>query len=265
MEQKSAPSPDLNQSPQGFRSTRILNVPQDTYDPKTPRLGRRESEPHSEEVSYLHDVLETNFPGDRTMWDLHHYFIVEKEEIDFQIDISFFKGLDIPHNLSSYRASKYNNRVPTLGINILSKSTWLRDVGEHLDFCRALNIPEYAIFAPFDVASAIYRPPFLRVYVQSTPGNYEIKELHAITLKEGGEINPQVTINLGETLPFKLGIMERQKKHEENKPLFRLLLLDCNSGSILKTKYEQEKARADGEKARADKLFEEIQKLKQNK
>ena len=96
-------------------------MPPDTYDPKALRLGRRESEPHSEEVSYLHDVLETNFPNDRTMWDLHHYFIVGKEEIDFQLDISYFKGLDIPHTLSSYHAAKYGNRIPTLGINILSK------------------------------------------------------------------------------------------------------------------------------------------------
>ena len=38
------------------------------------RLGRRESEPHSFEVTYIFNVLWKNFPESRTFWDLHHYF-----------------------------------------------------------------------------------------------------------------------------------------------------------------------------------------------
>ncbi|MHA1765802.1 MAG: hypothetical protein ACTSVK_06020, partial [Promethearchaeota archaeon] len=57
-----------------FQSTRVRDATPDLFDPKRPRLGRRESEPHSAEVSYLYDVLRTNFPDDRVMWDLHHYF-----------------------------------------------------------------------------------------------------------------------------------------------------------------------------------------------
>ncbi len=62
--------------------TRIKNAPVDDYVPTKPRLGRRESEPHAAEVSYLYEVLSSNFPADRTMWDLLHYFQLEGEELD---------------------------------------------------------------------------------------------------------------------------------------------------------------------------------------
>jgi len=55
-----------------------------------PRLGRRESEPHSEEVCYMRNVLKDNYPDHRVLWDLHHYFYHDGEEIDIVFDISFF-------------------------------------------------------------------------------------------------------------------------------------------------------------------------------
>src|SRR5271157_3610046 len=54
--------------------SRIEQPVEPDLDPSLPRIGRRESEPHSAEVSYLHDVLEANFEGSRVFWDLHHYF-----------------------------------------------------------------------------------------------------------------------------------------------------------------------------------------------
>ena len=83
-----------------FVSTRHRDAEPDTFDPNVPRLGRRESEPHSAEVTYLHDVLTTNFPEHRTMWDLHHYFKKEGAEFDIQFDISFFKNLIILYTLT---------------------------------------------------------------------------------------------------------------------------------------------------------------------
>jgi len=71
-----------------FVSSRHRDAEPDTFDPNVPRLGRRENEPHSAEVTYLHDVLTTNFPNDRTLWDLHHYFRKEGMDIDLQFDIS---------------------------------------------------------------------------------------------------------------------------------------------------------------------------------
>ncbi len=87
-----------------FRSTRhekaAIELAKQQPGP-TPRLGRRDSEPHSSEISYLHDVLTTNFPNDRTIWDFHHYFIVDDEKIDLQFDISYFRGLQIDTELPS--------------------------------------------------------------------------------------------------------------------------------------------------------------------
>ena len=45
-----------------FQRSDVKELP--SKDP--PRLGRRESEPHSLNVSYIHDVLSVNFPQDRT-------------------------------------------------------------------------------------------------------------------------------------------------------------------------------------------------------
>ncbi|MHA1681483.1 MAG: hypothetical protein ACTSUE_10765 [Promethearchaeota archaeon] len=241
--------------PVNRKGTRIYNAPPDTFDPNTPRLGRRESEPHSDEVTWLHDVLVTNFPGSRTIWDLHHYFTFKHTRIDMQFDISFFKDLKIKHTLSSYKAEKYGGRVPDVAFNILSKSTWRADVGEHVDYCRMLGIKVYVLFAPFKVATKPYDPPFLRVYVANGAGNYEIRELREITTIEGddnGAINEKHVMELGDDIPFRLGIMKRNVQHEDEKPLFKLILIDLKQPLVLPSALEKEKARADDEKARAD-------------
>ena len=41
--------------------TRHQTIKPDEFDQSQPRIGRRESEPHSFEISYLHDVLTFNF------------------------------------------------------------------------------------------------------------------------------------------------------------------------------------------------------------
>ena len=126
--------------------TRHQTIKPDEFDQSQPRIGRRESEPHSFEISYLHDVLTSNFEKHHTLWDLHHYFRVEGEEIDIQYDISFFLNFTLPYTLSSYRASEYGHRIPDLAINILSKSTWKTDLSENLDISRILKIPCYIVF-----------------------------------------------------------------------------------------------------------------------
>ncbi|RMG22040.1 MAG: hypothetical protein D6732_26325 [Methanobacteriota archaeon] len=115
--------------PVTYLSSRHKQLERDDDDvhPK-PRLGRRECEPHSDEINYLYDVLSTNYPEDRTLWDLHHYFLIEGEKIDIQFDISYFKGMQIPYRISSYDAQKFNHRVPTMAIISFlhrpSKMTW---------------------------------------------------------------------------------------------------------------------------------------------
>ncbi|MHA1857048.1 MAG: hypothetical protein ACTSYY_13485 [Promethearchaeota archaeon] len=246
-----------------FQSTRVRDATPDLFDPKRPRLGRRESEPHSAEVSYLYDVLRTNFPDDRVMWDLHHYFQIKNEKIDLQFDISYFRDLKVPYSLSSYHASRFQNRVPTMVINVFSKSTWRADIGEHVDYCKLLKIPIYVVFPAYYVTSAIYKPPFLRAYILQPSGEYKIQELREISMEEGEKSNPDAVIDVSDIVPFRLGLLKRKKKHEGDLALYRVILLDPQKFVILPTTSEKEKEKADKEKERADKEKERADKEKE--
>ena len=254
MQENTSTTHDLgeNNIKKKFVSTRIRDAPPDTFDPNEPRIGRRESEPHSAEVSYLFDVLQTNFPNDRVIWDLHHYFMHEGRNIDLQFDISYFKNFKIDYSLSSYKASKFNNRIPDMAINILSKSTWRADVGEHVDYCRMLKIPKYILFCPYHVAKNAYKPPFLRVYTLQENGDYHIQELRKVSYEEGNKIDTKIKISFNSTIPFDIGLIKRKKMHEGDVPLYRMVLLNQKNGKLYQTKMEIEKMRADEEKKRAD-------------
>ncbi|MHA1279730.1 MAG: cell envelope integrity protein TolA [Candidatus Helarchaeota archaeon] len=241
------------EQPPRLRSTRIETTEAIPFDPLKPRLGRRESEPHSEEISYIYEVLHLNFPTSRTTWDLHHYFTLESGQIDIQFDISFFKDLKIDYTLSAYHASKFNNRVPDMAINFLSKSTWQMDVGIHVDYSRLLKIPLYIVFSPYYIGKEIYKPPFLRAYILHPDGDYHIQNLKKISLKEGNtSIDRDALLKVSNLVPFNLGIMELAYKHEGDLPRYRLILVNPETGEIFPTQAEQEKVRADQEKARAD-------------
>ncbi|MHA1698550.1 MAG: hypothetical protein ACTSWN_06900 [Promethearchaeota archaeon] len=244
-----------------FVSTRIKNAPPDLFDPNAPRLGRRESEPHSEEITYIHDVLTTNFPNSRTTWDLHHYFKSEKfgELMDIQFDISFFLNWEFPRTLSSYKSYLYDNRIPDLAINVLSKSTWRADMLDHVVYCEKLKIPVYIIFAPYHVTSSLFKPPFMRIHVLGDDGKYTHVDVKEIALIEGEQININNIFDIHERLPFRFALMERKKIHHDGQKLYRLVFLDKTKDEILRTLSERkdvwlnrEKARADREKARAD-------------
>ncbi|MHA1147886.1 MAG: Uma2 family endonuclease [Promethearchaeota archaeon] len=225
------------------RGSRINNAPPDVYDPNLPRLGRRESEPHSAEVTYIHDVLSANFPEGRAIWDLHHYFVAKKgplkgKKIDIQFDVSFFKDLKLSQTLSSYKASKHGNRVPDLVVNVLSKSTWRNDLSENVDTCKDLGIPVYAVFSPYKVTSATYHPPFLRVFILQDNGMYEQKDLRNITLEEGENIIEENMISLNDKLPFSLGLMRLKQEHEGEQSLYRLVFIDPSAPKIFPTRIE---------------------------
>ena len=258
-----------------WRSSRHSQSVDPTINEKKPRLGRRESEPHSHEITYLYDVLSYNFPNDRVMWDLHHYFTKEGIEYDIQFDVSFFPRFSMSELLPSFRSSNFDNRVPALAINILSKSTYLNDVGLHADICRLINIPIYVIFCSHPIGSNIYTPPFLRVYMQDSKGTYIQKETRKIALREGEKMeNIDVTalIDITAKVPFRLGLMERKVKYFKNKSVYRLILVHptqleiyWSKAEIFEKKYHQEKMSAEQEKTRADKLETELARYKENK
>ncbi|NMC06502.1 MAG: hypothetical protein GYA24_14895 [Candidatus Lokiarchaeota archaeon] len=242
-------------------STRVFNAEPDEYDPSQPRIGRRESEPHSTEITYIHDVLKTNFPQHHPLWDLHHYFEHEGEDIDVQFDISFFLNYSIPTTLSSYHAAEHGNRVPDLAINILSKSTWRSDFSENLEYARLLKIPVYAVFAPFDVATRPYQPPFARAYLLQGDGSYRFIDLRTAIpeARSSAPFPQQDQLDTGTLLPFNFGLVKLEKTHEKQKPLFRLVLIDKETSRMFlskvelqERKIEQEKQRAEQEKQRAE-------------
>ncbi len=245
----------------GWRSTRVeaarleLEREGGEWDETTtPRLGRRESEPHSDQVTYLYDVLTTNFPDDRTLWDLHHYFRIDDEEVDIQFDISYFRGLNIPYTLSSYRASDFGNRVPTMAVNVLSRSTMYKDLSLTVELCDRLNIPVYVVFNPYLAHVSTYKAPFLRVYYRSTSEQqgYEIKQLQDVSFREDGTVDPEKVIDVGDLVPFKLGIQRYSRLHQGGLPQYRIVLLDSESLKVLPTRAEQERQRAEQAERRAE-------------
>ncbi|MHA1695795.1 MAG: hypothetical protein ACTSUG_11055 [Candidatus Helarchaeota archaeon] len=248
-----------------FRTTRDKGK---TYDegasPVLQRIGRRESEPHSEEVSYMYDVLTTNFPDSRTFWDLHHYFKLEDgTEIDLQFDISFCKGLILKKALSSYDPSQFNGRIPDMAINILSKSTWRIDLLDHGDYCEKVKIPYYIVFTPYDTVGKLYSPPFMRVFHLEND-KYVHFDIRDIALKEGEEemIDNTKIVDLGNKLPFRIGLMERKKSHIKCGKLYRLVFFDKENDILLKTIAEKERERAEKERERAEKEMERANQLK---
>ena len=241
-----------------FVSTRHRDAISLTSDEGAPRIGRRESEPHSIEINYLYDVLKVNFPNHRVTWDLHHYLNSDFGEINIQFDVSFFKDLQIPYTLSSYEGKKFENRVPDLAINILSKSTWEKDIGKNLDKCRVLQIPVYVIFPSYHVATKIYKPPFMRVYILQDTGNYEMIDLRDVAIVEDAEgntieKNPKAIIDVSHILPFRLGLLKRNQEHDGGLPLFRVVLIKPDIFELFLTSLEIERAEKLNQRGRAEK------------
>ncbi len=259
-------SPDEPRTPE---STRASSMEPDMFDQSQPRIGRRESEPHSTEISYIYDVLATNFQQHHVLWDLHHYFPFDSGDIDVQFDISFFLNLSIPYSLSSYRAIEHEKRVPQMVINILSKSTWKTDLSENLEYARMLKIPVYIVFPPFDVGARPYQPPFVRAYLLRPGDEQELKESRISSTVVGDAVPVSEQIDLEGLVPFNVGLVKLEKLHEKTKPLYRLVLIDKETSRIFlskvelqarlieqeKQRAEQEKQRAEQEKQRADKYL----------
>ncbi|MHA1371454.1 MAG: hypothetical protein ACTSRA_17275, partial [Promethearchaeota archaeon] len=230
-----------------------------------PRLGRRESEPHSAEINYMHDVFTTNYPGGRVLWDLHHYFIVDGVKHDIQFDISFFKDFQLDKDLSSYDASKFGNKVPDLAINVLSKGTWRDDIGLHVDLCRVVGIPAYMIFLPYPVAGFPFSPPFLRIYFLQDDGNYGIRELRSLSLDRSGGLVLDNFVDLSPVLYLKVGLIEKERVYYPDFREYRLVFLDEGTGEILKTKLEVVVEEKDEVIKEKDRIIAELKsKLKEN-
>ncbi|GAB4321541.1 MAG: hypothetical protein Kow0069_25900 [Promethearchaeota archaeon] len=247
-----------------FVSTRHGDVEPIPYDPEQPRLGRRESEPHAEEIQYLFDVLSTNFPGGRATRDLHHYFTVEGVKYDLQFDLSFFPTLQVPYTLSSFNAERFGGQVPTLAVNVLSRRTWQVDVGLHVEYCRDVGVPVYVVFPAYHVATRRYEPPFLRAYVLQASGDYHVQEMRAVAMREGEAwVAAQNLIGFGELLPFRLGLVELVQPPDGGLKHYRLALFRTDEPVPYPTSLERVRQQLDRERAKADELAEKLRMCKE--
>ncbi|MHA1266063.1 MAG: hypothetical protein ACTSRS_12600 [Candidatus Helarchaeota archaeon] len=245
-----------------FRSTRHAAAPEaPTHAP--PRLGRRESEPHSLGLYRIYDILTTHFPNYRVMIDLHHYFYLKGEKLDLQFDLTVFTNLKLNYTLSSYDSAKFDNKIPLMAINILSKSTYLKDLGFLKDLCQELKIPLYVIFSTHNISILLYKPPFLRVHFLNKDGTYQEKTIRGELYDEQGRILEHNIIDTSQIIPFKLSLMKSNLIHEGGSPNYDLVFLNPATNKPYKPRIELEKERADKEKERADKEKERADKEKE--
>ncbi len=242
-----------------FVSTRHM-APPEYPEIEPPRLGRRESEPHSIGIMKIYEILEANFPRDRPIMDLHHYFYVKGDKIDIQFDLTYFRNFKLDYTLSSYDAAKFNNRVPDMAINILSKSTYLKDLGYTADICQELKIPVYVIFSTHDISVSLYRPPFLRVHILEDD-KYKVITVNGELFDENNNLIEENIVRTSPLLPFNLGLLRLPTLHESGTPNYMLAILNPETKELYKTRSEIEKERADKEKERADKEKERADKL----
>ncbi|MHA1341368.1 MAG: hypothetical protein ACTSRZ_16905 [Promethearchaeota archaeon] len=215
------------------------------------------------EITWIYDILKTNFKNDRTTWDLHHYFTLGDKKIDIQFDVSYFKNLKIDYTLTSYRAEKYNNRIPDLAINILSKNTYLKDFSIHLEQIELLKIPVYIIFSSFNFNIDLYKPPFLRAYILEESGEYKIRTLKEVSIDENGNLIKKNLIDLRPHLSFMVGVKRSDMEHETNTYNYDMILLDAETLKPYKTSLEIQREKWEQERKKreeAEKKLEEGEK-----
>lgn len=136
-------------------------------------------------------------------------------------------------------------------------------MAEKLDYCRLLEIPLYVVFASYHVATEIYRPPFARAYILQESGEYKIREIRKITISPSGEFVSDALIDISGIVPFRLGLQKRKQKHQEDEPLYRLVLIDPEKKAILLTRNQKNERIIDEQN---QKINEQNQKIsKQNK
>jgi hypothetical protein len=201
----------------------------------------------------MRNVLKDNYPDHRVLWDLHHYFYHDGEEIDIVFDISFFLEFKTDGPISSYDSAENNFMVPDMAVNVLSKSTWMKDINEIVEKCQLLQIPIYIVFTPYHVASNQCRAPFLQVYILDSNMVYRTITINEAAAKEGVEgFASDKMISLAPRLNLSVGLELLKEKYNGILDLFRLFFVDLTNNERLKIKVEIVEAERDQAIARAN-------------
>ncbi|MHA1819170.1 MAG: hypothetical protein ACTSVC_01770, partial [Promethearchaeota archaeon] len=179
-------------------------------------------------------------------------------------DISFFEDFKLDYLLYNYKSSEHNNRIPLVIINLMSRSTWRKDIGFVVDKCRSIKVPFYIIFSMYKLKVDDYDPPFLRIYeYNASIDNYRIYEIRDYAKEEGKlEINEDYLYS-HKSLPFRVGLEKLKIGTPDTKNLARLLLVKKEKLEELITPTELEKKRAEEAEKRAEEQRKRAEKAEQ--
>lgn len=209
------------------------------FEDQPQRNGRRESEPHSFEVTYLFKITYFHFPESRIITDLHHFFRLNGKVLDLLFDVTYYPGLKIPHWLEEFDSAKYGNRVPEMVINVLSMRTWKKDCTETVKKCHALRIPIYMYFTPYDVAPDLHQPPYLKVYMLDENMDYKAFTIKEYAAKEGeAGFDLEKMVSLAPRLYLAVGLELLERKMKGGTDRCRLFFVDLTENVRLKTELE---------------------------
>jgi hypothetical protein len=178
--------------------------------------------------------------------ELHHYFEVGGDTIDIAFDVSCIPNADIPERLSSYTAADHGRVVPLVAINILSKSTWHRDIYQHSEECREVGIRHYVVFSPYHIGGRRLQPPLLRLYSNETQQSVRVVDVH----RTYSPSEPETILEIPGT-PFRFAAIPREERGQGGISLYRLIVLSNQSESLL-TNAEQAQQRAEQAQQRAE-------------
>ena len=193
---------------------------------RIPRLGRRDSLPHTNQIEYIGSVLKANFPNDTVLTDLWHYFQVGNYIEKFVPDIAFYKDFKLDNLIKSYKSIEHNNKIPLVVINMMSHSTWKNDVSEIVQKCLRVGIAFYIIYTMYSIDVEENNPPFLRIYEYNEErGEYDITEIREYAKYEEKEEIDESKIYSNERLPFRVGL-EKTLGKSDGERVSRLLIID---------------------------------------
>jgi len=230
---------------------------------RIPRLGRRDSLPHTNQIEYIGSVLKANFPNDTVLTDLWHYFQVGNYIEKFVPDIAFYKDFKLDNLIKSYKSIEHNNKIPLVVINMMSHSTWKNDVSEIVQKCLRVGIAFYIIYTMYSIDVEENNPPFLRIYEYNEErGEYDITEIREYAKYEESEDIYEKALYSNDKLPFRIGL-EKTLGKSDGERVSRLLIVDKKELKKLLSKDEIETNKAKEAEYKVIKLEELLNKYRQ--
>ncbi|MHA1680673.1 MAG: hypothetical protein ACTSUE_06680 [Promethearchaeota archaeon] len=120
-----------------------------------------------------------------------------------------------------------------------------------LERTRRAKIPVYIIFSPYMFATQEFKPPFLRVYTLGANGDYTHVDYRVLAVDEDETIYPENIVDLGEKIPFRVGVQKSTDNIYGIGPCYHLAIFKKDEDIIFKTAEEMIEVRAGEAEVRA--------------